>query len=68
MANASDVEISMRVTVRCKKCRKRLFDKTSATTGFIEMKCPRCGKVTPINLNLRRMGNLRYRIVGRVIY
>lgn len=66
MAKTSDVRIIMRIAVRCPKCKQRLFDKTSATTGFIEVKCPRCDKITTVNLSLRRVG-LRYRIVGRAL-
>jgi len=38
------IEPSIRVAKHCPKCGKRLFDKISLTTGFVEIKCPECGR------------------------
>ena len=49
-------EKMIRVAKRCPKCGKRLFDKISLTTGFVEIKCPECGRTYRINLSMRRAG------------
>ncbi len=48
------MEDEIRVVKRCPECGKRLFDKISMTSGYIELKCPRCGAMVRINLALRR--------------
>ena len=53
---------TIRVTVRCKKCNQRLFDKVTPTAGFIDLKCPRCGRLNHCNLSLRRTTTLRFRL------
>ena len=62
--------LEQKVIVRCKRCEWRIFDKVTMTTGNIEIKCPKCGKinriwvkcgyVNEIDLSLRR-GNLKFR-------
>ena len=48
----------IRVIKRCPNCNQRLFDKLTAATGSVEIKCPRCGAVVTFNLE--------YRILRRV--
>ena len=40
----------MRVAKRCPYCDRRLFDKISLTTGYVEIKCPKCGRVIRVDL------------------
>ena len=40
-------------TVKCSICGWRLLDRITATTGIIELKCPRCGKIIKIDLSAR---------------
>ncbi len=44
----------MRIAVKCKQCNMTIFYKTTPSTGIIECKCPRCKKITAINLAYRR--------------
>lgn len=44
----------MRIAVKCKQCNMTIFYKTTPSTGIIECKCPRCRKITEINLAYRR--------------
>lgn len=44
----------IRVAKRCPKCNQRLFDKMSPASGYIEVKCTRCGTVVRVDLALRR--------------
>ena len=44
---------TMKIAVRCKKCSHLIAYKVSAASGFLEVKCPRCGEVSKINLALR---------------
>jgi len=37
--------------VKCSICGWRLLDRVTATTGIIELKCPRCGKIVKIDLS-----------------
>ena len=48
------IEPSIRVAKHCPKCGKRLFDKISLTTGFVEIKCPVCRHTIRVNLSTRR--------------
>lgn len=50
-------EKMIRVAKRCPHCGQRLFDKISLTTGFVEIKCPECGRTYRINLSMRRSGH-----------
>ncbi len=43
----------IRVAKHCPVCNQRLFDKISLTTGYVEIKCPNCGRVVQINLACR---------------
>ena len=47
-------EKMIRVGKKCPKCGRRLFDKVSPTTGYIEIKCSKCGAIVKVNLALRR--------------
>ena len=44
----------MRIAVKCRHCNMTIFYKTTPSTGIIECKCPRCKKITAINLAYRR--------------
>ena len=44
----------LRVAKKCPVCGHRLFDKISLATGYVEIKCHRCGSVVRVNLALRR--------------
>ena len=52
-------EKEIRVAKTCPHCGERLFDKISISTGFVEIKCPRCRHVVCINLAMR-LSRLRY--------
>lgn len=54
--NKSDYNIM----VYCPKCRKRIFDKITTTTGIIRLKCPHCQKLVSINLAFRLSNNPLY--------
>ncbi len=56
----------IRVSKRCPNCDWRVLDKVTPTTGVIEMKCPRCGKMIEIDLSLRRSA-LSYRLYRRTV-
>ncbi len=43
----------IRVSKLCPVCGKRLFDKTSRTSGTIEIKCEQCKQIVKINLAFR---------------
>lgn len=45
--------MTIRMTKRCKYCSWRIFDKVTPTTGMIEVKCPKCGRVQKIDLAFR---------------
>lgn len=44
----------MKVSKKCPKCGRRLFDKLSPTSGYIEIKCTKCGTTVKVNLALRQ--------------
>lgn len=46
-------EQPIRVSKCCPNCNLRLFDKVSPSTGYVEIKCPRCNQTVRINLALR---------------
>ena len=48
------IEPAIRVAKHCPNCNKRLFDKISLSSGFVEIKCPECGHVYRFNLSMRR--------------
>ncbi len=50
---AKIVEVS--VVKRCPNCGRRLCDKLGSCTGMIEIKCQKCGKVTRVDLALRKV-------------
>lgn len=43
----------IRVSKRCPYCGWRVLDKVTATSGIIELKCPRCGRSVKIDLSFR---------------
>ena len=47
-------ETSIRVAKRCPHCNERWFDKVSLATGYLEVKCPNCGRTYRINLSFRK--------------
>lgn len=47
------------VIVRCPKCKWRILDKVTPTTGIIEVKCPKCSNIVAVDLSLRK--NVRRR-------
>ena len=56
--------LEQKAIVRCKQYRWRIFDKVAVTTGYIEIKYPKCGHVNKIDLSLRRRG-VKYRLVNK---
>ena len=64
--SCSNAAPPIRVAVRCQKCKQRLFDKVTPTNGFIDVKCPRCGRLNRCNLSLRRTSTLRFRLVTTI--
>ena len=48
------IEPAIRVAKHCPNCNKRLFDKISLSSGFVEIKCPECKHVIRVNLSMRR--------------
>jgi phage FluMu protein Com len=38
-------------TVKCSKCKRRLFDITEESQAVIEIKCPRCGETIVVKVN-----------------
>ena len=44
----------MKVSKKCPKCGRRLFDKLSPASGYIEIKCTKCGTTVKVNLALRQ--------------
>jgi len=60
-------EKPMRVEVRCKDCGRLICYKMSATSGFVEFKCTKCGKIALVNLSLRKARKrISYRVVQTV--
>ena len=55
-----DTPSEIRVSKRCPNCGWRVLDKVTATSGIIELKCPRCGKSVRIDLSLRRVFTQAY--------
>lgn len=50
------IEPVIRVAKRCPHCNERWFDKVSLASGFVEIKCPKCGRTYRLNLSMRRAG------------
>lgn len=50
------------IAVYCPKCGWRILNKTSPTSGEIQVKCPRCRQEVRLNLSLRRANIYRRRI------
>ena len=44
----------MKVSKKCPKCGRRLFDKLSPASGYIEIKCTKWGTRVKVNLALRQ--------------
>lgn len=55
-------ESGINIRVNCPKCGRRIFDKITVSTGVIEMKCPKCDNVIKVNLALRKVKLLLYRL------
>lgn len=47
-------ENTLKVAVRCDKCRRVVAYKLSTTSGHLQLKCPKCGNEMKIDLSLRR--------------
>ena len=43
---------TMKISKKCPKCGRRLFDKISPASGYIEIKCNKCGAMVKVNLAL----------------
>ena len=48
------MEKEIKVRKECPYCGRRLFDKVSLATGFVEIKCPQCKHVVRVDLAMRR--------------
>lgn len=62
-------EQQIRVVKKCPVCDWRILDKVTPTSGIIEIKCPKCRKIVPIDLSNRIAQPSRriyYRIACRV--
>lgn len=61
-------EQQMRVIKKCPKCDWRILDKVTPTSGIIELKCPNCKKIVPVDLSNRiaRPRQILYRIACRI--
>lgn len=44
----------MKVEIRCSSCKRIVAYKMTSTSGFLQMKCPKCKQELNINLSLRR--------------
>jgi len=60
-------EQQIRVVKKCPKCDWRILDKVTPTSGIIEIKCPKCRNIVPIDLSNRMAQPRRiyYRIACR---
>lgn len=57
---------SIKVAVKCKHCDRLMFYKLSKTTGVIECKCTKCGRITEVDLSLRmNRSGIKYRVAVR---
>ena len=55
-------EVKIEVIKRCPNCNWRVLDKIGATSGVVEVKCPNCNRRVRIDLSLRRVSGIKYRI------
>lgn len=46
--------VSVRVMRCCPRCGNKLYEKLENCSGFISIKCQRCGYIARMNLALRR--------------
>lgn len=44
----------IKVEIRCSSCKRIVAYKITTTSGFLQMKCPKCKQELNINLSLRR--------------
>lgn len=44
----------IKVEIRCSSCKRIVAYKMTSTSGFLQMKCPKCKQELNINLSLRR--------------
>lgn len=49
----SNSKYGIKIMKKCPICGRRIFDKITPTSGFIEMKCPGCRQVITIDLSYR---------------
>ena len=60
---------TIKVAVRCKKCSHLIGYKVCAGSGIIEVKCRKCGTISQINLALRKgKPFIFYRVAKPPIY
>ena len=51
--NLNHVPEGIRVSKKCPACGLRVFDKITAASGIVEVKCHRCGTLYYLNLSFR---------------
>lgn len=65
-ANTDEGQVTQ-IAVRCDRCQRIVAYKVSTCSGYIQIKCPKCGKEMVIDLSLRRKKReLFYRIAPTV--
>ena len=52
-------KMERKIIVRCPKCKWRIMDKATPTSGVIEIKCPNCRNVVQLDLSLRKAVHYR---------
>lgn len=52
--NRTPVPDANRKPVRCSVCGRIVCYKMGATSGLVEIKCPKCSRVTTVDLALRK--------------
>lgn len=50
----TDKIVSVRISRCCPRCGNKLYEKLENCSGFISIKCQRCGYIAHMNLALRR--------------
>lgn len=66
MATLYRTDEPIKIAVRCDKCCRVIAYKLSATSGYLQLKCPKCGSEVKVDLSLRRArGAIFYRRVDR---
>jgi len=55
-------EVKIAVIKRCPNCNWRVIDKIGVASGIVEIKCPNCHRRVKIDLSLRKVNGIKYRI------